>query len=137
ALKGKMYFNTFGGDPMQTAQAKATMDIIAEENLIENARLMGARIVDGLKQMMPRHEWIGDVRGRGLLLGMELVKDRQTKEHAVAEAARFMDLCKDRGVLLGKGGLKGNVIRIAPPLTINAGEVDQLLEVIDQSLAEL
>jgi len=137
ALKGKMYFNTFGADPYQTAQAKATMDIIADENLIENARIMGERIVDGLQQMMKRHEWIGDVRGRGLLLGMELVKDRKTKEHAVAEAARFMDLCKDRGVLLGKGGLRGNVIRIAPPLAINAAEVDQLLEVIDQSLAEL
>jgi 4-aminobutyrate aminotransferase-like enzyme len=87
--------------------------------------------------MMNRHPMIGDVRGRGLLLGMELVKDRKTKEFASAEAARFMDLCKDRGVLLGKGGLRGNVIRIAPPLTINAAEVDQLLEVMDQALAEL
>ena len=137
ALQGKMYFNTFGGDPMQTAQAQATMEIIAEEGLIDNAREMGARIVDGLKDMMNRHPMIGDVRGRGLLLGMELVKDRKTKEFASAEAARFMDLCKDRGVLLGKGGLRGNVIRIAPPLTINAAEVDQLLEVMDQALAEL
>jgi 4-aminobutyrate aminotransferase-like enzyme len=137
ALQGKMYFNTFGGDPMQTAQAQATMEIIAEEELIDNAREMGARIVDGLKDMMNRHPMIGDVRGRGLLLGMELVKDRKTKEFASAEAARFMDLCKDRGVLLGKGGLRGNVIRIAPPLTINAAEVDQLLEVMDQALAEL
>ena len=137
SLEGKMYFNTFGGDPMQTAQAKITMDIIAQENLIGNAREMGARIVDGLKQLMNRYELIGDVRGRGLLLGMELVKDRKTKEHASAETARLMDLCKDRGVLLGKGGLKGNVLRIAPPMTINAEEVDRLLEVIDQSLAEL
>ena len=80
---------------------------------------------------------IGDVRGRGLLLGMEMVKDRKSKEHAVEEAARLMDMCKDRGVLLGKGGLKGNVIRIAPPLTINAEQVDQLLETIDQTLAAL
>ena len=137
SLEGKMYFNTFGGDPMQTAQARVTMDIIAEEKLIDNAHEMGARIVDGLKEMMKRHSLIGDIRGRGLLLGMELVKDRKTKEFASAEAARFMDLCKDRGVLLGKGGLRGNVIRIAPPLTINAEQVDQLLEVMDQSLAAL
>lgn len=136
-LKGKLYFNTFGADPYPTAQAQATMDIIEEENLIRNAREMGARIVDGLHEMAKKHEWIGDVRGRGLLLGMELVKDRKTKEHAIDEAARFMDLCKDKGVLLGKGGLKGNVIRIAPPLTINADEVDHLLEVMDQSLATL
>jgi len=137
ALKGKLYFNTFGGDPYQTAQAKATMDVIDEEHMIANAREMGARIVDGLNEIAKKHEWIGDIRGRGLLLGMEMVRDRRTKEHAVAEAARFMDLCKDRGVLLGKGGLRGNVIRIAPPLTINAEEVDLLLEVIDQSLAAL
>ena len=115
ALQGKMYFNTFAGDPMQAAQAKATMDVIAEENLSANALVMGQRIVDGIKDMMSRHPLIGDVRGRGLLLGMELVKDRNTKEHAVEEAARLMDLCKDRGVLLGKGGLRGNVVRIAPP----------------------
>jgi 4-aminobutyrate aminotransferase-like enzyme len=137
ALKGKMYFNTFGADPYPTAQAQATMEIIAEEKLIDNAREMGARIVDGLTQMMGRHEMIGDVRGRGLLLGMELVKDRKSKAHASDEAARLMDLCKDRGVLLGKGGLKGNVIRIAPPLTINEEQVDELLEAIDQSLAEI
>ncbi len=137
ALEGKMYFNTFGGDPMQAAQARATLDIIAEEKLSENALAMGARIVDGLTDMMSRHAMIGDVRGRGLLLGMELVKDRKSKEFAAEEAARFMDLCKDRGVLLGKGGLRGNVIRIAPPLTINAEQVDQLLDVMDRALAEL
>jgi 4-aminobutyrate aminotransferase-like enzyme len=79
----------------------------------------------------------GDVRGRGLLLGVELVKDRKSKEHASAEAARLMDTCKDHGVLLGKGGLYGNVIRIAPPMTINAEQVDHLLEVVDRALAEV
>jgi 4-aminobutyrate aminotransferase-like enzyme len=136
-LEGKMYFNTFAGDPLPAAQARATIDVIAEERLSENALAMGRRIVEGLTDMMSRHPMIGDVRGRGLLLGMELVKDRKSKEFAPAEAARFMDLCKDRGVLLGKGGLRGNVIRIAPPLTINAEQVDQMLEVVDQVLAEL
>jgi 4-aminobutyrate aminotransferase-like enzyme len=137
SLQGKMYFNTFGGDPMPTAQARATMEIIEEEKLSENALAMGRRIVDGLHDLMRHHEMIGDVRGRGLLLGMELVKDRKSKEFGTAEAARLMDLCKERGVLLGKGGLRGNVLRIAPPLTINADQVDHLLVVIDKSLTDL
>jgi len=137
SLEGKLYFNTFGGDPMQTAQAKATMDVIAEEDLSANAMAMGARLADGLRQLMNDHQMIGDVRGRGLLLGMELVKDRSGKDYASDEAARLMDICKDHGVLLGKGGLHGNVIRIAPPLTINAEQIDQLLTVIDQALAEV
>ena len=137
SLEGKMYFNTFGGDPMQTAQARATMDVIAEERLSENAVAMGARLMDGFRQLMSDHEIIGDVRGRGLLLGIELVKDRESKAYASEEAARLMDLCKDLGVLLGKGGLCGNVIRIAPPMTINASQADHLLEVMDQALAEV
>ena len=137
SLEGKSYFNTFGGDPMQTAQAKATMDVIADEKLSENAVAMGARLMDGFKQLMNHHEIIGDVRGRGLLMGIELVRDRNSKTHASEEAARLMDICKDHGVLVGKGGLRGNVIRIAPPMTINAGQADQLLEAIDQALAEV
>ena len=137
AFEGKLYFNTFGGDPMQTAQARATMDVIAEENLIANARAMGNRLKDGMREMMKQYKLIGDVRGRGLLVGMELVRDRVTKEHAGEETLQFMDKCKDKGVLVGKGGLFGNVVRVAPPLSINAAQVDELLEVFDRSLAEI
>ncbi len=137
ALDGKLYFNTFGGDPLQTAQAKVTMDIINEEKLADNAVAMGQRLFDGLQQLMQRHRLIGDVRGRGLLLGMELVKDRKSKAYASAEAAALMDQCKDNGLLLGKGGLFGNVIRIAPPLSITAGQVDTMVDIIDRSLSEL
>jgi len=137
SLQGKLYFNTFGGDPLQTAQARATMDVIAEEKLSENAMTMGARIMDGLRQLMNDHEMIGDIRGRGLLIGMELVKDRSSKAYASEEAARLMDICKDHGVLLGKGGLFGNVIRIAPPMTISTEQADHLLEVIDRALTEM
>jgi 4-aminobutyrate aminotransferase-like enzyme len=134
ALSGKLYFNTFGGDPLQTAQARATLEVIDEEGLIDNARAMGQRLHDGLMQLMATHPLIGDVRGRGLLLGIELVRDRKTKEHAGSEAARLMDECRERGLLIGKGGLQGNVIRIAPPLTINAAQVDELLGIVDASL---
>ncbi len=137
AFAGKMYFNTFGGDPMQTAQAKATMDVIAEENLSANAVAMGQRLKDGMRELMKIHSLIGDVRGRGLLLGMELVEDRASKEYATDKTALFMDKCREKGVLVGKGGLFGNVIRLAPPLTINAEQVDEILDVFDRCFAEI
>jgi len=137
SMAGKLYFNTFGGDAYQTMQAKVTMDIIEEEGLIENAHKMGALLMDGLKDLMKTHQIIGDVRGRGLMVGMELVKDRKTKAYATEETALLMDLCKDRGILLGKGGLFGNVIRIAPPLSINKDEIQLMIKTIDESLRNL
>ncbi len=137
ALAGKLYFNTFGGDPYQTVQAKLTIDIIKQEKLADNAMAMGSRLLNGLRDLMPRHELIGDVRGRGLLMGIELVKDRKSKAYATTETARLMDICKDKGLLVGKGGLFGNVIRIAPPLSINADQVDQMIETIAGALHEL
>lgn len=137
SMAGKLHFNTFGGDPFQTAQAKITMDIVREEKLAENAVAMGARLMDGLKTLMNSHELIGDVRGRGLLMGMELVKDRKTKVHASAETAALMDRCKDHGLLLGKGGLNGNVLRIAPPLSVNEQQVDEMISIIDRALHDV
>ena len=136
-LAGKMLFLTFGSDPYQTAQAKVTIDVIREEKLIENSRAQGAYLVDGMKGLMKTRRLIGDVRGRGLLLGMELVKDRATKEHAVAETARFMEICRDKGVLIGKGGLMGNVVRIAPPLSLTREQADRILMAFDQALDEI
>ena len=89
------------------------------------------------KQLAKHQKLIGDVRGRGLLLGIELVKDRTTKEHATAECAELMDRCRDKGLLVGKGGLRGNVLRIAPPLTFTRANADFMLKVIDQSLTEV
>lgn len=136
-MTGKTYFNTFGGDPLQMIQSRLTLEIIKEEQLIENARIMGELLKDGLNQLQMKHPLIGDVRGRGLLLGVELVKDKVTKIPAANETIQLMDLCKDKGLLLGKGGQLGNVLRIAPPLTINRDQVNFMLETIDQSLAEL
>ena len=137
SLAGKSFFNTFGGDPYQTVQAALTIEVIEEEKLIENAHAMGKYLMDGLKGLMKTQPLIGDVRGRGLLMGIELVKDRVTKEHAVQETIDLMDLCKDRGLLVGKGGLKGNVLRIAPALTLKREQVDFMIKVIDESLTVL
>ncbi|MBL7716824.1 MAG: aminotransferase class III-fold pyridoxal phosphate-dependent enzyme [Bdellovibrionales bacterium] len=136
-MAGKAYFNTFGGDPYQTMQAAMTVQVIREEKMVENAKAMGKLLKDGMKEMMKTHSLIGDVRGRGLLLGMELVKDHKTKTHAVEECLRFMDICKDKGLLLGKGGLMGNVVRIAPPLMINREDVAFMLKVMDESFRDL
>ncbi len=136
-LSGKVYFNTFACDPYQTVQAKVTLDIIKQEQLADNAMAMGKRLMDGLQGLMQQHQIIGDVRGRGLLMGIELVKDRKSKAPAAAETARLMDICKDRGLLLGKGGLLVNVIRLAPPLAVNAAQIDTIIETIDSALHQL
>lgn len=133
---GKLYFNTFAADPLQMIQTKITMDIIKEEGLVKNAKEMGKLLKDGMWELAKTHKLIGDVRGRGLLLGMELVKDRETKEYATEACAKFVDHCKDRGLLLGKGGLMGNVVRIAPPLNITRDDVAFMLKVMDESLRE-
>ncbi len=136
-LAGKAFFNTFGSDPYQTTQAALTIEIIEEENLIANAKAMGEYLMKGLKDLMKDHKLIGDVRGRGLLMGIELVKDQKTKEHAVQETIDIMDICRDKGLLLGKGGLRGNVLRIAPALTIKKEHVEFMVKTIGEALSEV
>lgn len=127
ALKGKMQFNTFGGDPYQTMQAGMVIDIVREEKLIENAAREGRFLKEGLLNLQKEFPIIGDVRGRGLVLGFELVKDRKTKEPAVSETVRLLNLTKDYGLLIGKGSLYGNVVRLAPALNISRGECEEVL----------
>ncbi len=137
SMSGKLYFNTFGGDPYPVVQARMTLDIIKEDNLIENARTQGQFLMNSLKSMMKTHPLIGDVRGRGLLIGVELVKDPVSKVYATEECAELMDLCKEKGLLLGKGGLFGNVLRIAPPISINRKQIEEMINIIDASLFEV
>ena len=137
SMQGKVYFNTFAADPYPAMQAKLTLDVIREEGMIENAKAMGQVLRNGLHELAKTHSLIGDVRGRGLLLGIELVKDRKTKAYATEEAIQFMDECQQRGLLVGKGGAMGNVIRIAPPLSIRRDQVDLLLQVMDESFHAL
>ncbi|MBY0449240.1 MAG: aspartate aminotransferase family protein [Cyanobacteria bacterium] len=136
-LAGKLYFNTFAGDPFQSMQALTTMEIIEEERLIENARDMGDYLRQGLLALQSRFELIGDVRGRGLLMGVELVSDRKTKAYASAETNRVMEICRDKGVLIGKGGLFGNVLRLAPALSINREQIDHLLQALEAAFLAL
>jgi len=137
SMAGKLFFNTFGSDPYQTMQAKVTLEVIREEKLMEDAKFMGTYLQEGIKNLMKNHSLIGEVRGRGLLMGFELVKDRESKEYAIAETVNLMEKCREKGVLVGKGGLFGNVIRIAPPLSINQKQCDRVLKVIDECLTEM
>jgi alanine-glyoxylate transaminase/(R)-3-amino-2-methylpropionate-pyruvate transaminase len=93
--------------------------------------------MQGLENLKSKHDIIGDVRGKGLMIGVEMVKDRQTKEPAKVETVEIFEKAKDMGLLLGKGGLNGNVFRIKPPMCFSSEDADFLLEVMDQSLSEL
>jgi len=134
ALTQRIHFNTFGGNPVSMAAGLAVLDIIEEDGLQENARITGARLKAGLMELMARHRLIGDVRGRGLMLGVELVLDRETKEPATRETLAIWEAAREMGLLIGKGGLDANVLRIKPPMCINSADVDFALEVLDEAL---
>src|SRR5881394_561665 len=98
---------------------------------------MGAQLLDGLRTLQKSHALIGDIRGKGLMIGVELVADRNTKEPATKQTAEIMERTKNLGLLLGKGGLNGNILRIKPPMCITAADCDFLLKVLDIVLGEV
>jgi alanine-glyoxylate transaminase/(R)-3-amino-2-methylpropionate-pyruvate transaminase len=136
-LAKRIHFNTFGGNPVVCAQGKAVLEVIEREKLQENALKVGTHILVGLGKLQLKHNVIGDVRGHGLMIGVELVKDRQTKEPGKAECARVMELAREMGLLIGKGGLWGQTIRIKPPLCLTLADADFLLEVLDAAFTKL
>lgn len=136
-LTQRIHFNTFGGNPVSMAAGLAVLDAIEADGLQENCRVVGGRFKRGLKELMIRHRLVGDVRGMGLMLGIELVRDRGTKEPAKQETLELMESAREMGVLLGKGGLDGNVLRIKPPMCVTAADVDFALEVLESGLARL
>lgn len=133
ALTQRIHFNTFGGNPVCMAAGLAVLDVIDEDGLQENSRVVGARLKAGLTRLMDSHPLIGDVRGMGLMLGVELVRDRATKEPAKQAAADVMEAAREMGVLIGKGGLDGNVLRIKPPMCITAEDADFAVDVLDRA----
>jgi alanine-glyoxylate transaminase/(R)-3-amino-2-methylpropionate-pyruvate transaminase len=136
-LAQRTHFNTFGGNPVACAQGRAVLEIIEREKLQENSLTIGSRLLAGLNQLREKHKLIGDVRGKGLMLGIELVKDRQSKEPAKEASAQILERCKEMGLLLGKGGLWGQTIRFSPPMCVNEQDADFLLEVLDRAFSDL
>jgi len=128
---------TFGGNPVAMAAAKAVVDVIAEDRLMDNAAVVGGHLRSRLDALREKHPLIGEVRGMGLMQGAELVKNRETKEPAPEATAAVMEAAKDRGLIIGKGGLFGNVLRISPALNVTTDDADRAADVLDQAFADV
>ncbi len=129
--------STFGGNPVTCAAARAVITVIEEDDLKTNAKVVGDYFRQGLEGLQQKHALIGDVRGMGLMQALELVKDRKAKEPAAQETNQLMDECRKQGLLVGKGGLFGNVIRMSPPLNITKTDVDEALRKLDAALTAM
>jgi 4-aminobutyrate aminotransferase len=127
--------STFGGNPVSTAAAKAVIDLIEAENLAGNAAEMGAYLRAGLEGLKEKYPLIGDVRGMGLMQALELVEDRASKAPATAAAGRVMEAARNNRILIGRGGLASNVVRMSPPLNVRRPDVDDFLRALDASFA--
>ncbi len=137
SLTQRIHFNTFGGNPVSCAIGRAVLRVIEEDGIQANAAARGDELLSGFRALQDKHDVIGEARGAGLMLGVEMVKDRSRKEPATEECLQIFERCKDLGLLLGKGGLHGNVLRIKPPMCLTADDTRFMLEVLDQALSEL
>ncbi|HSJ10575.1 MAG TPA: aspartate aminotransferase family protein [Longimicrobiales bacterium] len=135
SLTQRIHFNTYGGNPVSMAAGLAVLDVIDEDGLQENCRVVGGRLLRGFEKLAQSHGLVGDVRGMGLMLGVELVRDRATREPAKQETLDVLEHARELGVLIGKGGLDGNVLRIKPPMCITEADADFTLDVLDRALA--
>ena len=134
---GMEYFNTFGGNPVSCAVGLAVLDVIEQEGLQRHALEVGARMLEGLRELQTRHSLIGDVRGLGLFIGVELVRDRETLEPADTEAERVIDEMKRRGFLLSTDGPLHNVLKIKPPMVLTEHDVDETIGALTEVFATL
>lgn len=132
--RGLVHFSTYGGNPVSTTQARLVIETIEKRDYRKNAKVLGDYLKEKFLGLQEKHKIIGDVRGMGLMIGLELVKDRKTKEPAAREMIELMELCKDSGLFIGKGAMAGNVIRIKPPLCINKDDADFIVKVLDENL---
>jgi 4-aminobutyrate aminotransferase len=136
SFKG-LTFSTFGGNPVSMAAALAVIKIIEEEDLRTNAATVGAYLRQQLDELKDKYPVIGDVRGLGLMQGIELVKDRETKEPHPQAVLKVFEETKRRGVLIGKGGLYANVIRTGMMLNSTKEHVDELIEALDAGFSTM
>jgi 4-aminobutyrate aminotransferase len=136
AFKPGDHLSTFGGNPVSCAAALANIEVMLDEKLPENAAARGAQIMTRLKKFAETTPLMGDVRGKGLMIGVELVRDKQ-KTPAAAETKEVRRLCREAGVLVGAGGTFANVIRLQPPLTLSAAEADRICDVFSDAVAKL
>jgi 4-aminobutyrate aminotransferase/(S)-3-amino-2-methylpropionate transaminase len=129
--------STYGGNPVSLAAAQAVLDILLKDGLLQRGEALGERMLAGFKDMQDRHEIIGEIRGKGPMLALELVRDRITKEPADLEAKKLVSLCYKKGLIILSCGNHGNVIRTLMPLVITDAELERGMAIIDESLGEL
>lgn len=137
SLKSHIHFNTYGGNPFISRVGRAVLETIDNDGLQENSHAVGSYLLEKLSTLAGRHDLIGDVRGAGLMIGVELVTDREAKTPATAECASVWNRAKNFGLLLGKGGLFGNVLRIKPPMCITRDDADFIVGVLDETLQQI
>ncbi len=135
-LAQRIHFNTFGGNPVSCAIGRKVIEVIDREGYQQRCAVLGERLLAGMRKLMDKHSVIGEVRGKGLMVALEMVKDRKTKEPDRDTTARVFERAKELGILIGKGGLYGNIIRITPPMCISEADVDFTLDVLDQAYRE-
>lgn len=130
------HLSTFGGNPVSAAAALANINVMLKEKLPEQAAEKGSYIMKRLNEMKEEYEIIGDIRGKGLMIGIELVKDREKKTPAKDETTKIRDLAREKGLLIGSGGVKGCVLRIQPPLVIEKEQIDKALTILEDAIKE-
>ncbi len=133
ALAGKYYFNTYGANPVSCAAGRAVLQVIKEEGLQANAKKVGAQMLGVLKDLQQRHAVIGDVRGRGLMMAIELVRDRASKTPASEETAAVFEASREEGLVLSKSGPYRSVLRMVPPLCLASGDVGVFADAMDRA----
>ena len=134
--QGPEFFSTFGGSTLSCRVGKTVLDIVDDEGLMQNAQAMGGRLMQGLRALAERHSLIGDIRGQGLFIGVELVTDREARHPATRQTSYVLNRMREERILIGCEGPDNNILKIRPPLTVDAEGVDMLLERLDAILSE-
>ena len=132
----KFMFHTYGASPTNCAAGRAVLKVIREEKTQENARTVGGALLARLKDLQQRHKAIGDVRGRGLMLAIEMVKDRKTKEPDPAVTAAVFENCREQGLILSKSGPHRSVLRMVPPMCLSMDDVEHVAEGLDRAFRD-
>jgi 4-aminobutyrate aminotransferase-like enzyme len=135
--RGAEFFSTFGGSNLSCLIGKEVLDIVDDEGLQQNAAIVGGRLLSGLRALQDRHACIGEVRGFGLFTGVDLVEDRDSRAPATAIADHAINRLREMRILIGREGPADNVLKIRPPLTIDAEGVDTICAALDTALAEI
>jgi len=135
SMAGRLHFNTYGGNPVCSAGGRAVLRVVDKEQRQKHCAEVGAHLLTRLGALQNKHDIIGDVRGKGLMLGVEFVKDRHTKVPAKEELGEVFERMRESGVLMGKGGLHGNVFRIKPPMCFTMDDADYLVDALDHAIS--